>query len=321
MGITRRTWFSSPKQNKRFFSVFFLILSIAFSTSSPAHASRNGVLIKTNKFAVGFTYMDGSTSRVCSGSLIAPKIIVTAAHCVLSPGNIQGTDYIFSAPGVPLDAAIDPSKPRPKVAKFVVAPKYVPSTSDEVDDIAFLILDIPLATSGFIKIASAADIKSIDFTSKVAGYGFGAVYETGINYSDYVRKYALSGEELKAIPNTENMFDIGSHTAAACTGDSGGSITWVNPAGEEVLLGALSGAANIQNRCGSTMPDNLFHMRFTQVNAFVSLLGSDYNPATIFATPTPTPTAKKITIKCVKGKITKTVTGTNPKCPTGYKKK
>ena len=61
---------------------------------------------------------------------------------------------------------------------------------------------------------------------------------------------------------------------------------------------------------------------------------------TVSATPTPTPTvtetpsvspvaviakptttAKKTTITCVKGKTTKKVTGVNPKCPAGYKKK
>jgi hypothetical protein len=35
----------------------------------------------------------------------------------------------------------------------------------------------------------------------------------------------------------------------------------------------------------------------------------------------PTATAKKTTITCVKGKLTKKVTTVNPKCPTGYKKK
>ena len=30
---------------------------------------------------------------------------------------------------------------------------------------------------------------------------------------------------------------------------------------------------------------------------------------------------KKTTITCVKGKLTKKVTGINPKCPSGYKKK
>jgi hypothetical protein len=49
---------------------------------------------------------------------------------------------------------------------------------------------------------------------------------------------------------------------------------------------------------------------------------------TVAASPTPTAkspsviaAAKKATITCVKGKLTKKVTGVNPKCPTGYKKK
>jgi membrane protein involved in colicin uptake len=31
--------------------------------------------------------------------------------------------------------------------------------------------------------------------------------------------------------------------------------------------------------------------------------------------------SKKVTITCVKGKLTKKVTNVSPKCPTGYKKK
>jgi hypothetical protein len=33
------------------------------------------------------------------------------------------------------------------------------------------------------------------------------------------------------------------------------------------------------------------------------------------------PLAKTTTISCIKGKLTKKVTGINPKCPAGYKKK
>jgi hypothetical protein len=43
--------------------------------------------------------------------------------------------------------------------------------------------------------------------------------------------------------------------------------------------------------------------------------------ATPSATATTKPVVKKITISCVKGKVTKKVTGTAPKCPAGYKKK
>ena len=37
--------------------------------------------------------------------------------------------------------------------------------------------------------------------------------------------------------------------------------------------------------------------------------------------PTPTPQAKKTTITCIKGKLTKKVTAVKPKCPAGYKLK
>lgn len=39
------------------------------------------------------------------------------------------------------------------------------------------------------------------------------------------------------------------------------------------------------------------------------------------ASPTPTPKVTSTTITCVKGKLTKKVSGVNPKCPTGYTKK
>lgn len=39
------------------------------------------------------------------------------------------------------------------------------------------------------------------------------------------------------------------------------------------------------------------------------------------ATPTPKPTQKKITIACIKGKVTKKITAIKPKCPSGYKRR
>jgi hypothetical protein len=46
---------------------------------------------------------------------------------------------------------------------------------------------------------------------------------------------------------------------------------------------------------------------------------------TLVATPSPNPTkvavAKRITITCMKGKTTKKVTGINPKCPSGFRRK
>jgi hypothetical protein len=52
-------------------------------------------------------------------------------------------------------------------------------------------------------------------------------------------------------------------------------------------------------------------------------------PKTLVQTPSLNPkpsaatksVAKKITLTCVKGKLSKKVTGVAPKCPAGYKKK
>ena len=45
------------------------------------------------------------------------------------------------------------------------------------------------------------------------------------------------------------------------------------------------------------------------------------SPSTAVATVKPTLAPKPTTITCVKGKVTKKITGLNPKCPTGYSKK
>lgn len=321
MDTTRRTWSLSQhlfNSHKSFLAPVFATALIASLLVIPtASASRNGVIQKTNSFTVGFTYTDNGIARVCSGALIAPTIIATAGHCVLSPGNHKGTDYIFAPPGTALDAPIDPSKPLPKVVNVITAPNYVPTNSNEIDDLAFIELDRPLATTGFIRITTQGEFESFTSTSKMAGYGFGAVYETNAPYSSLVRKYELDLPTKTLIPGLTSMYDIGSKNAVACSGDSGGPITVVNPAGVEVLVGVLSGAAAIQGSCGTKAADDLFHMRFTVVDPFLSLLGSKYNPAVIFAPP-----AKKIIkITCIKGKLKKVVSGTNPKCPAGYKKK
>ena len=44
-------------------------------------------------------------------------------------------------------------------------------------------------------------------------------------------------------------------------------------------------------------------------------------PKSILSIPKPAVKAKKVTVDCIKGKLTKKVTGSAPQCPTGYKKK
>ena len=62
-------------------------------------------------------------------------------------------------------------------------------------------------------------------------------------------------------------------------------------------------------------------MRVTKVHPYMDLVAAALAAPTPTATPSTSakPVVKKYKITCVKGKVKKFVTGTAPKCPTGYK--
>ncbi len=90
------------------------------------------------------------------------------------------------------------------------------------------------------------------------------------------------------------------------TNDTGGASvasTVINEANGWLTLGAY----------GFTYSNPTIKVKLTQDAPVVETPATANTPAA--------PTAKKITITCVKGKTSKTVSGVKPTCPTGYKKK
>lgn len=295
-----RTWFSSRLRFSSVLIVLTLLLSNLFL--SPVDASRGGIEDTNNKFTVGFTYKDGTIPSVCSGILIAPTIIVTARHCVRNDAGISGSEYVFSNPG----AAVDGIGAAAKVLRVAISE----------EDLAFIVLDTALKGATYLKIADAAMTSSFLDLAPLTGYGYGAVFETSMPYSSLVRKYALdwriSGKDMKLT----NTYELTSSSATACRGDSGGPITATLADGKQVLLAVMSGAANVQSACGTAGLDGLYRMRVTLVAPYLGLV-PEYTgvPA---PEPSATPSKKIIKITCVKGKVTKVVSGVKPKCPKGY---
>ncbi|MFM8404327.1 MAG: trypsin-like serine protease [Actinomycetota bacterium] len=294
-----RIWSSSQSR----FSTTFLVLTLFLSTVIPtAHASRGGVEDPNNKFTVGFTFNDGPTASVCSGILIAPTIIVTAKHCVRNDNGVDGTNYLFTNPGAAIDGAPSPAK----VSRVAIGDA----------DIAFIVLDSPLSGASYMRIADAATVAALPYLSPLFGHGYGAVFETSAPYSALVRRYPLDWRTTGKDANYVNTYELVSSEATACRGDSGGPITATVTNGEQVLLAVLSGAANVQNACGTQGLDGLYRMRVTLVHPYLNLV-PEYTGVPV-SQPSPKPSKKIVKITCIKGKVTKVISGTNPKCPKGY---
>lgn len=298
-----RTWYLS---RHRFNSLFLAIsLFVSSLVASPANASRGGVEDPNNKFTVGFTFNDGPTPSVCSGILIAPKIIVTARHCVRSDSGVDGTDYIFTDPGARLDGPGSIAK----ISRVAI--------SDE--DLAFIVLDIPLKGASYFKVADMATIAALTDLTPIFGHGYGAVFESSSPYSPLVRKYVLNWRITGKDPKLSNTYELTSSVATACLGDSGGPITTTTANGDLVLVAIVTSAANVESACGTPGLDGLYRMRVTLVHPYLNLV-PEYTGVPE-ATPSPKPSKKIKKITCVKGKVTKVISGANPKCPKGYKVK
>jgi hypothetical protein len=256
----------------------------------------------SNRFTIGFTYKDGTTPSVCSGTLIAPTIIATARHCVRSESGVDGADYIFTDPGARLDGPGSIAK----ISRVAL--------SDE--DLAFIVLDIPLKGASFLKVADSATIAALTDLTTLFGHGYGAVFESSSPYSPLVRKYALEWRSSGKDSKLTNIFELTSSSATACVGDSGGPITTTTTNGDQVLVAIVTSAANVESACGTQGLDGLYRMRVTLVHPYLSLV-PEYTgvPA---VEPSPKPSKKIVKITCVKGKVTKVVSGVKPKCPKGY---
>ncbi len=89
--------------------------------------------------------------------------------------------------------------------------------------------------------------------------------------------------------------------------------------------GVQSAATVVVNEKNGWLSLGAYNFTYSSPTIRVVLTGSSITDVTPTPTPTPTPTriATKSAIKsivCVKGKVKKKISSTNPKCPTGYKK-
>jgi secreted trypsin-like serine protease len=265
-----------------------LTVLTALAVATPAAAVSGGekVEIATVPFVAG--------SGSCTGTLIAPDRVLTAAHCV------EGADPDEYALAIGADAAEPRTVPRSKIHRsreFAIHPGYKtafpfaknsPQNATAVDDVAIVLLAKPVTDIAPVAIAGPNDAALEQPGAAVRLLGYGTV--SGSN-----RARALQGGNVsiidearcsKSYPGAIHATDLcaldlsgDNALTQPCPGDSGGPLLAQGPNGP-VQIGVTSWASEVKDKdCGEAALPGVW-MRVSSYHAFLTDPDPVYVPHT-----------------------------------------
>ena len=181
-------------------------------------------------------------AQFCGGSLIAPDVVVTAAHCLdILPGE-EFVDVVVGA----YDLSKVTADQRVKVRGFVIHPGYDESNLN--NDIGIIKLDHPIDTVS-LPLMDPQQMEQLLPGEMLTAIGFGSLYDSPLSFPSVLQEVQL-GYVDKAVCN-EVMSVVGGITETqicagnsgqiqdSCYGDSGGPLM-ANINGEWRLTGIVS---------------------------------------------------------------------------------
>lgn len=208
-----------------------LLGALAGLLPAPAAAVINGTTTRDPNGARSFVVRIESTEgEICSGTLIAPDLVLSAAHCVMRPAGytVISVDRGFR-------------QHRTQVIAATMHPDFVPGTTPEEQpgvDLALLKLEAPLgADYAPLDPRGAA---SIDTGAPVDIAGFGVVAENRRGSARVLRLAHLVSIGSLQVANrvtvvTDRQRMAETSGAGACLGDSGGPILAGGPGGYRIV--------------------------------------------------------------------------------------
>ena len=207
------------------------IAAVVLLASAPAHAIVGGAAPSTDGIARSVISIVGSRGNFCSGALIAPKLVLTAAHCVQPGAEYRIVEY---------DAD---RKPELKaVRRVAVHPGFDMQTMlghRATADVALLELEAtPRETAAALSVPQTPIMPG----GKFAIAGVGVTVRGDGKSSGLVRSAALIATGRPGSLQIRLVDPVGQGSQAglgACTGDSGGPVFEDQSSGP-VIIGVIS---------------------------------------------------------------------------------
>lgn len=227
---------------KRALSILLAFAVLLSLNNSAANAVVGGADASGSPIVVALI-IDTGEPRVgaCSGALWKPRIIVTAAHCVVRAG---GTEVVTPSQVLVYRPGVNRASSRPSaIGTHIVSPVGYRNSQDgfvNPNDIAFVVLDVELATPAISRLATEAEVS--------------AMIASGMEFPFYGYGLTSLGGEVSNIPLTLNQQPISYQGAdrylfgrtprgsGACQGDSGGPVVG-NFQDQLLLIGPIAGGS------------------------------------------------------------------------------